>query len=401
MTSRPSLVLYLLRGLILGGMFFALLTACAVSHNQATSAQAASSGYPEKTNVFVAAAFAHDGSLWRVVTDKHHVYVDRSLDAGKAFSQPVMVNNEAQRIKVSIENRPGIAVDSQNRIYIIYPAEGQQPASIFFSVSMDGGKSFSLPVELSDKAKDAISLQGSIAISPTGEPYVFWHDDRDRVDYKQLGNSVYYTTIQENGRLSPNSKVADGLCECCRLEVGFDVNGEPVIFSRFIYSEGARDHGLLTLNKSGWLSQRVTNDDWRVEACPEQGPALSISENGNNHVAWFTQGNARKGLFYAHSFDQGAHFSEPMPFGNIAKLPKYPTLLSQGHHVVLAWTEFDGEKSQLIAMQSVDSGQTWNAPKTLAESKSAADRPVALLGRDKGIVIYWNTREEGFRTFSF
>lgn len=384
----------LVLGLILGW----LVTGCATHQHSAPGGDSANFGlHTEQTGLFVSAAFGPDGRLWRVAASKQHVYVDSSLDNGKTFSAPVMVNQESQRIKSSVENRPSIAVDSKNRIYVVYPAEGRQPATVFFSASVDGGQHFAKPVPLSDKADEANTLQATIAISPRDKPYIFWHDDRDKVDYQQVGNSVYYTTVEADATLAVSYKAADVLCECCRLSAAFDVDSEPVVFGRFVYAGGSRDHGLLKADHGSWRSWRVTNDEWRIAACPEQGPIISIAENGDYHLAWLTQGENRKGLFYAHSSDHGQHISQPMPIGNLGKLPNRPAILSQGTRVDLAWNEFDGEKTQLLTMQSNDSGQTWSTPKLIAESASTADRPIFLLKQNSEAFLSWNVKAYGFK----
>ncbi|MEK7842910.1 MAG: sialidase family protein, partial [Pseudomonadota bacterium] len=111
--------------------------------------------YPQGGGLFVTAAFGPDDRLWRVVPEKWHVYVDYSTDLGKTFSAPVRINRESQRIKVSGENRPGIAVDRSGRVSVIYAAEGTQPIALYFSASSDNGRSFSTPKPLSDKASEA------------------------------------------------------------------------------------------------------------------------------------------------------------------------------------------------------------------------------------------------------
>lgn len=388
--------------LTLGLLSAGLVTACAMHEHPNSGNTSSSFGlHGEQTGLFVSAAFAPDGRLWRVSASKQHVFVDFSIDNGKTFSVPVTVSRESQRIKSSIENRPSIAVGASNQIFVIYPAEGRQPAGLFFSVSTDGGQNFANPVPLSDKADEANTLQASIAVSTQGKPYIFWHDDRDRIDYKQVGNSVYYTTVEANDHLAVSQKAADVLCECCRLSIAFDIDNEPVVFGRFVYDGGARDHGLLKADHGSWRSWRVTNDEWRIEACPEQGPVISIANNGDYHLAWLTQGQNRKGLFYAKSSDHGQHFSQPMPIGNLLKLPNHPAVLSQGKHVALAWNEFDGEKTQLLAMQSNDAGQTWSVTKSVEESASAVDRPVFLLKPNSDVFLSWNTKKEGFKLFKF
>ena len=376
------------------------LSACSHGNHPLTSSGAAdSSHYPKGGGLFVSAAFAPDGRLWRIVPEKNHVYVDYSTDLGKTFSAPVSVNTESQRIKVSGENRPGIAVDRSGRIYVIYAAESDQPVTVYFSVSADNGHSFSTPSPLSDKAPEANSFQGRLALNPSGQAYVFWHDERNRTDWRQPGNAIYYTTIDgQSGLNFVSQKLSDTLCDCCRIAAAFDTDAQPVLLARFIYPGGIRDHGLIKTqaNSKEPLSWRVTFDQWDIEACPEHGPAIAISDDGQYHIAWFTQGTARQGLFYAFSADRGQHFSKPLAFGTPEKLPSHPDIMAQGKHIVLTWTEFDGAKTQLLVIQSNDGGQTWLQAKSIAESTAEVDFPF-LLRNNQGIFVSWNSKNEGYR----
>ena len=75
---------------------------------------------------------------------------------------------------------------------------------------------------------------------------------------------------------------------------------------------------------------RVAEDKWNIDACPHHGPAIAISAGGAYHVAWFTEGDARQGLFYATSQDGGAHFTLPAPIGAADKNPGRAQLLAIG-----------------------------------------------------------------------
>lgn len=376
-----------------------ILSACSSANQDHLKAGSTDySHYPAGGGLFVTAAFGPDGRLWRVVPEKHHVYVDFSTDRGKTFSTPVLINPKEQHIKVSGENRPGIAVDRSGRIYVIYAAEADQPVTVYFSVSADNGHSFSTPSPLSDKASEANSFQGRLALSPSGQAYVFWHDERNRTDWKQPGNAVYYTTINgQNGLNFVSQKLSDTLCDCCRIAVAFDNDSQPILLARFIYPGGIRDHGLIKTQTESKkpLEWRVTFDQWAIEACPDHGPAIAISD-GKYHITWFTQGSVRQGLFYAYSSDRGQHFSNPLPIGNAGRLPSHPDVMARGQHIILTWTEFDGSKTQLLVMQSQDSGQTWLPAKAIADSTTEVDFPF-LLSNNESIFVSWNSKKEGYR----
>ncbi len=374
------------------------LSACSqVNHDHLQSGTASYSHYPAGGSLFVTAAFGPDGRLWRVVPEKQHVYVDYSTDLGKTFSVPVAVNTEEQRTKVSGENRPGIAVDRSGRIYVIYSAESAQPITVYFSMSADNGHSFSTPSPLSGATPEANSFQGRLALNPSGQVYVFWHDERSRTDWRQLGNAIYYSAIDNRGNPTTARQLSDTLCDCCRIAAAFDSDAQPVLLARFIYPGGIRDHGLIKIPADDKKphSWRVTFDQWNIEACPDHGPAIAISDN-TYHIAWFTQGSARQGLFYAYSSDQGQHFSNPLPFGTAGKLPSHPDVMAKGKHIILTWTEFDGSKTQLLVMQSNDGGQTWLPAKSVAESTAEVDFPF-LLSKNDDVFVSWNSKNEGYR----
>ena len=108
-----------------------------------------------------------------------------------------------------------------------------------------------------------------------------------------------------------------------------------VVF-RNIFEGGVRDHAVMTFADPATPGEvrRVSNDAWQISACPHHGPSLSISPAGTYHVSWYTNGKARKGLFYARSEDEGRTFSDPLPLGRADRNPTRPYVLTAArrHH---------------------------------------------------------------------
>ncbi len=386
-------------GCILLACFIEISTASHVGHDSSKGGTADYTHYPQGGGMRVTATFGSDGRLWRIVPEKKFIYVDYSIDLGKTFSAPVRINRQPQLIKASRQNRPDISVDHSGRIFVIYTAENAKTTTQFFSISNDNGHNFSIPIPLSDKASEEVSFLGRLALSPSGQTYVFWLDERDRTDWRKPGYAMYSTIVGSESSFNlVNRKLADTLCECCRIAVDFDNDDQPILFTRFIYSGSIRDHGLLRILSEGKkpLSWRVTFDQWKIRGCPEHGPAISISNNSRYHIAWFTQGSVRQGLFYAYSSDQGRHFSNPLSFGTPENMPSYPDIMANGEHIFLTWTEFDGTKMQLLVMRSIDGGQSWKPAKLIAESTAGSDIPF-LLRSAKGVFVSWNSKDEGYR----
>lgn len=348
-----------------------------------------------------AAVFGPDGRLWRLLLTRQDVYIDYSTDHGASYSAPVKVNAQPQRQVARAEDRPSITVDSQGRISVLYFAEGPQGMTNYFSYSTDGGKHFSAPVRVNDDTQGAKHYEAVMAADPSGRLYVFWNDERGLGSSSIIGQeaALFYASTDRPGMSAfPNRKIKDGMCACCRIAVDIDTDGLPVVFGRFLFPGSVRDHGMLKMapNGPGGESWRVTYDDWRLDACPFHGPALSIAHDGRYHIAWFTQGRSRQGLFYAYSDDQGKRFSPPMPFGNIEAQAGHADVLALGSRVVLVWKEFDGRKARIMALQSQDRGSTWSPAGVAADSESESDHPF-LITNGKGIFLSWNSLDHGYR----
>lgn len=381
-------------------MFMLALAGC-----QSTGTAPISSEIPGHGKIVgntVSVAFGPDGRLWRLLPGENFAYVDSSSDKGVTFHRPVRVNPSPQKISASPENPPVISVDESGRVFVLFYADEVQPGTTYFSVSSDGGRHFEPPVRISDHADRARHYRNAMVTGKNGDVHVFWHDLRDKEEDRRLGESVlslYYATVESTDNLRfDNQKITGGVCSCCRTPVALDVDGNPVLFARLVFEGSIRDHGIIKLTPEGPTApKRVTFDDWVIEACPEHGPALAISENGRYHFAWFTLGDKRRGIFYARSDDGGGTLSEPMPLGDIKGLPSHPDVLALGKQVVLAWQQYDGRLTRVMAMHSEDGGETWSTARSIADTTSSAANYPKLVTDGEKVFLSWYARDHGYR----
>ncbi|MGH8509393.1 MAG: exo-alpha-sialidase, partial [Gammaproteobacteria bacterium] len=249
---------------------------------------------------------------------------------------------------------------------------------------------FSAPRPLSTPGADVEHSMVKLAVSGD-RVYLFWYETRGHGGK----TSLFYTAADQlDGLSAPQRRIAGAMCECCRLALDFDPQGRPVLLARVIFPGSIRDHALLTVEPMS--SHRVTDDGWRLDACPKHGPALSIAEDGRFHIAWFTQGDKRQGLFYAHSDNGGQDFSPPLGFGKLDLLAEHADVLALGDRVVLAWKEFDGHKTRLFAMQSHDRGTRWSGATSIGESNAESDHP-DLLTDGQRIFVSWSALDHGYK----
>jgi hypothetical protein len=349
-------------------------------------------------------AIAGDGSLYLAWSAGGKVMVAHSTDLGKTFAPAVSITPEPAKIDSGPDARPKIAIDERGRVTVAYAVlrDQQYNGRVLVSHSTDGGATFSPPQPIT---ADATSQRfETVAIDPSGDVFAAWIDKRNaaaaRRDGKTYpGAALAFAWSSDGGTsFAPTTIAADETCECCRLAVAFAGSHQPVIAFRNVFDGHTRDHAVITFAdaKTPGSVRRVSNDGWKVDVCPHQGPSLAIGAHYSYHVTWFTGEPSRKGLYYARSTDAGAHFSAPMPVGDAGRRAERPYVSAQDGKVRLVWKEFDGEGTAIKVMISADDGVTWSTPRIVAATADASDQPLLVADRGRPY-LSWLTKAEGYK----
>ncbi|TXH64262.1 MAG: exo-alpha-sialidase [Burkholderiaceae bacterium] len=344
------------------------------------------------------------GTLWLVWVAGGSVSSARSTDGGRSFTLPVEIGRHGSTLDLGSDAKPQIVVDAKGRAVVAYGVfkDKQWNAQVMVSTSSDGGATFSEPRSLS---ADAASQRfPALAIDADGAVVASWLDKRTaaaarRKGQTQSGAALAFARSLDGGATFDTERIAqDRTCECCRIALTIDPQGRPVALFRNIFEGRERDHAVLTFSRSGepGAAYRVAEDHWAIDACPHHGPSVAVAADGSLLAAWFTQGQARQGLFLARSTDGGKQFSAPLPVGDPQQQPGRPALLARGDTVWLAWKEFDGQRILVKLRKSQDAGRSWSPDRTLAETRNTADHPV-LLSDPQHLYLSWMTRDEGYR----
>jgi hypothetical protein len=348
-------------------------------------------------------AFGPDGTLWLVRANADRVVVVKSNDLGRSFSAPVAVTPQPMNLDWGPDARARIAVDPKGGVVVTFAIfqDKRFNGRAFSARSSDNGASFTRPRPLT--ADTTSQRFENMAIDPAGRVFAAWLDKRNVAPAIAAGRpypgaALAYAWSDDGAAFGNTSIALDNTCECCRLGIAFAGPGRPVIAFRNIFEGSIRDHAAVTFKDATTPGprRRVSIDDWKLEACPHQGPSLAIAPDGSQHVAWFTDGAARKGLFYARADSADAAFGTPRALSSPDRQPARPSLLASGPALHLVWKEFDGTRALVRWQVSHDSGRTWSAQRTVADTDDASDHPllVAHAGR---AYLSWLTKTQGYR----
>jgi hypothetical protein len=358
-------------------------------------------GMSHEPELGASAAFDAHGRLWLVTVRDGHVLLQHSDDLGKTLGKPVEVNAIAEKIYDEGENRPKVAFGPGGQIYVTWshPLAGPWTGYVRFARSLDGGKHFSAPITVNHDLAKITHRFDALAVDGHGRVVVAWIDKRDEEKAKAAGKSylgaaIYYSWSDDGGKtFASDHRLMEHSCECCRIALAREPDGNVAAFFRGVFGDNIRDHAFAVLRTDGKAvhPERATFENWKIAACPHQGPGLAVGANGVLHGMWYEASHG-PAIWYGQ-LHPGHPPTHVLKIGGSGA--GHADVAVHGRDVWVAWNQVDAKGYRLMRRVSHDGGDTFDAPRALAESDAAVYSP-QLLVRDGRAYVAWNTAN-GFR----
>jgi hypothetical protein len=117
--------------------------------------------------------------------------------------------------------------------------------------------------------------------------------------------------IDTSGSVLQKYLLDDTVCDCCNTAITKTNSGYLVAYRNRTKNE-IRDIYTVSIQNDGSVSNPkvVNNDNWKMPACPVNGPALA-SYGDEVGLAWFTAAGNNRAVKLALSSDGGLTFAEP------------------------------------------------------------------------------------------
>jgi hypothetical protein len=167
--------------------------------------------------------------------------------------------------------------------------------------------------------------------------------ENDGVARAQL--SKLYISGSDDVAAGPRA-IASGVCYCCKTALAVAQDGSIYAAWRHVYPGNVRDIAF-TVSRDGGRTfsppARVSNDEWVLDGCPENGPSIAADAKGVVHIIWPTLVNGTGAepalaLFYATTHD-GRTFT-PRTRIPTDGTPRHPQVATNREgRVLVAWDE--------------------------------------------------------------
>jgi hypothetical protein len=211
----------------------------------------------------------------------------------------------------------------------------------------------------------------------------------------QPPQEIYHGTLAPDGHVI-ETRIAEDVCFCCKTAVAVDSHGVVYAAWRHVFPGSMRDIAFAKSTDGGRQFSplvRVSQDNWELNGCPEDGPTLAVDASGTIHIAWATvvnEGEPIKALFYATSRD-GKVFSRRarIPTGGNTT-PGHPQLaLTSNGGVAITFDETTGGVRR-VSLARVSPGGEVHAPEVLSAHETASNPVIVQIPGE--LLVAWTSR---------
>ena len=249
--------------------------------------------------------------------------------------------------------------------------------NVNIAFSRDEGRTWSKPV-IPHRDRTPVE-HGFVSMlpAPGGGVGVIWLDSRKLSKKKATPTgsgevAMMYTTVSLDGKVGPEVPIDKRVCECCQPSAVPTANGILAAY-RDRTDQEIRDISVVRFDGNKWSAPKnVFADNWKINACPVNGPAIASHEN-HVAVAWFTAANDQPKVEVAFSDDGGNTFSAPVPVDDGNPAGRVGVAVLDTGSAIVSWV-VPGEQAVQVRTRQVDPDGTRH-PSLLLGTTSSGNFP--------------------------
>jgi hypothetical protein len=200
--------------------------------------------------------------------------------------------------------------------------------------------------------------------------------------------SLRYGTFDQAWKQTSEIEVDNRVCDCCPTTAVMTSDG-PVVAYRNRSDDETRDIYVARLERGAWTEPRpVHADNWRIAACPVNGPMLA-AHGRNVALAWFTANGEAGRAYIAFSKDGGRSFSSPTRLDAAGSIGRVDVALTPEGAAWATWLESADGNTFFAARRVEPSGRTGALVKVAAIAGGRISGYPRVASHDNELVFAW------------
>jgi len=287
---------------------------------------------------------------------------------------------------------------------------------VMLSLSNDAGLTWR---DIGKPHYDGIGAEhGFAAIFPVGNAAgIVWLDGRNYIKQTHIEKShvnkddhathseksgnfqLRYTRIQPDGSMQAEQILDTNTCTCCWPSVAVTTAG-PVAAWRGRTDGEIRDNQVAVLRNEKWSNhQALGGENWKIDGCPVNGPALS-ARGMKVAAAWFSAAGDKPQVLMALSTDGGQTFSQSIEVDATNPLGRIGLIWQDDNTAVISWMAAADSvgKHANLALRTIklngEMGTKMAKVKHIAQIGTGRDTGVPQMAyTQQGVLLAWTNEE--------
>jgi hypothetical protein len=206
--------------------------------------------------------------------------------------------------------------------------------------------------------------------------------------------TVRYAAYDRSWKKIADQAIDARVCDCCPTAAAITADGPAVVY-RDRSDKEVRDIAIARLENGKWTAGTPVNrDEWQIQACPVNGPAIS-ARGKQVAVAWFTGAGDKPRAFAAFSSDGGRTFGAPVRLDDQMSLGRVDIEILPYGSAAAAYVEQADQRAELRVRRITPDGTRSDSVKVaaLANNRASGYPRMALNGDE--LVFAWTDRDGG------
>lgn len=279
-----------------------------------------------------------------------HIYYSKSVDSGKSFGNSVRVDDTQDTSAQQFA--PSVTVDSAGKIHVAFYDYRNSDSDIYYTKSTDGGKTFLQNVRVDDTAgTQANQFVPSIAVDGAGKIHVIFYDNRNSNNY-----SVYHGRSDNSGTgFVANVLVTDTDPVSFQTDPAIAIDASGAIHIAWTDDRDGIAHVYYTVSNDGGktFAPEIRADDTADQNFSQSNPALAVDAAGNVYTVWEDSRFGQTAIFSSKKASQSqvfdANVAIAIPGGNSWMSSPSIALTSTGTiHVVWQQTTYSKKSYNFV-----------------------------------------------------
>ncbi|MCP2519516.1 PKD domain-containing protein [Candidatus Aminicenantes bacterium AC-708-M15] len=264
---------------------------------------------------------------------------------------------------------PHFAVDSYNRLHVVYSGEYSRNLEIFYSVIYKGKLLYT--INISSNSGDSISP--SIALDSNDNPHIVWVDS-------SLGNKDVFYIYYSNGEWSFPVNVSNNSGDSENPEISIDSKGNIHI----VWEDNTNGNYQI-------FYKRYSNGKWSSiknlsqDITESHNPCIAVDRENNIHIAWSGSVSGIYNIYYVKRIK--GKWTSVLNISNSSQESINPSLEVNNGNVYVVWQE-KSDSNSYILFTSYD-GENWATPVNISGDYIKSTHPSIAISNGGNVHVVW------------